>query len=272
MKQTQRILIGLIVLAGLLVGVNTVFARPAMFDSLQASSLFGSSSSEVEFMGRLEVMTPLSGSQAVEWMIAGRTVQVSAGTEIKGSLAIGEMVKVHARVMADGILVAREIESAAGAGTGTDDGVASGNEIEFYGTVQEITTSTWMISGKQVTILNSTEIKGSLTVGDMVKVHALAQDDGSWVAREIELAAGDDGEDGSKNSSDDDLNDDLDQSNDDDRFDGSDDNSNDGSDDNPGDDMDDNSGDDSDDNPDDNEDDSDEYDDDSGESDNGDDD
>lgn len=60
--------------------------------------------SEIEFSGIVESMG------AETWLIAGRSVRVTSQTEIKGAIAVGNTVKVHA-VLGDGDeLTAREIE------------------------------------------------------------------------------------------------------------------------------------------------------------------
>ena len=43
-----------------------------------------------------------------------------------------------------------------------------------------------MVDGKMVLIVPQTEIKGNLVVGDFVKVEAWQQQDGSFIAHEIE--------------------------------------------------------------------------------------
>lgn len=68
------------------------------------------SENKVEFTGAVEVMA------SDVWVIGGRTVAVTAATEIKPGLEIGTLVKVHAVRQADGTLWAREMEAA-----GNDD-------------------------------------------------------------------------------------------------------------------------------------------------------
>jgi hypothetical protein len=76
---------------------------------------------EVEFRGAVEVIA------ATGWVIGGRTVQVTGATEIGAGIDIGSEVKVHARVQADGSLLAREIELV---DAGDDDGNSNGNGNE----------------------------------------------------------------------------------------------------------------------------------------------
>jgi uncharacterized membrane protein YgcG len=59
-------------------------------------------------------------------------------------------------------------------------------KIEFTGIVSSLTAESWIVSGRVVGITPQTEILGSISVGDMVKVHALVNTDGSLSALEIE--------------------------------------------------------------------------------------
>jgi hypothetical protein len=61
-----------------------------------------------------------------------------------------------------------------------------GEEIEFTGVVEAISGSTWTIAGRTLAVLEGTEIKDSIAVGDTVKVHAFTAADGALTAREIE--------------------------------------------------------------------------------------
>lgn len=72
---------------------------------------------------------------------------------------------------------------------------ASQGEIEFTGKVESIAPEAWIVDGRTIQIAPGTEIKGVINVGDTVKVHAIMADDGSLIAREIELAGMDDEDD-----------------------------------------------------------------------------
>jgi hypothetical protein len=130
---------------------------------------------EVEFTGVVEAKT------AESWTISGRMVVIIAGrTQIKNEIQVGDTVKVHALIGAEGRLTAREIELARGA--------SSTEELEFRGAVESMTAEVWSIGGKRVVVIaGRTEIKGDIKVGDTVKVHVLVGVDGKLTAREIEL-------------------------------------------------------------------------------------
>ena len=89
-------------------------------------------------------------------------------------------------------------------------------EIEFFGTIEEKGSSTWLISGIIVQIDQDTEFEGALEVGTLVKVEAMTQEDGSLLALEISSDLGDDSGDDMDDDSDDDLDDDSDDDMDDD--------------------------------------------------------
>jgi hypothetical protein len=164
--------------------------EPARDDDRQggiAPTISVTPQSEIEFNGIVEAISTTS------WTIGGRTVAVTNQTEIKGTIQVGDSVKVHALVAADGSLTAREIEPARDGdhqgGIEPTIAVTPQSEKEFTGTVEAMTGSTWTVAGRLVTISTQTEIKGAIQVGDNVKVHAILAGDGSLVAREIELVA-----------------------------------------------------------------------------------
>ena len=64
--------------------------------------------------------------------------------------------------------------------------IADDDEIEFTGLVEAIGPDSWTVAGRKLSISSQTEIKGSIEVGDMVKVHAYKSGDGTLSAREIE--------------------------------------------------------------------------------------
>jgi hypothetical protein len=70
----------------------------------------------------------------------------------------------------------------------SSDNTSPIDEMEITGTLESINGNVWIIDGQAVTVTTSTEVKGSLVVGDLVKVHASPSADGSLVAREIEIA------------------------------------------------------------------------------------
>jgi hypothetical protein len=204
-------------------------------DPVQARDPATLAGAEFDFSGTVEAMA------VDEWTVGGTTFAVTPQTEIKALFDIGDLARVHLMVLADGALVAREIEA-------TDailDDASAGDEVEFVGFIDSIATDHWVVGGRTLAITPQTEIMGTFDLGDPVKVHAIVGSGGNLTAREIEPAdIGDDGPIGDDDNGDDNGND----NGDDNSNDNGDDNSNDNGDDNSNDNGDDNSNDNGDDN------------------------
>ncbi len=160
-----------------------------------------------EFKGIIE---SISGGV---YVIGGRTVHTDASTEIKGMLAVGDMVEVEAFLKTDGSYLAHEIEKEDD--FDDDDFEMKDGKLEFTGTVDSITGNIWIIAGYTIMVGPGTEIEGNPQPGDLVKVEAFLQADGvTYLAHEIEFEDDDMHEDDSDN--DDDRDDDRDDDHDDD--------------------------------------------------------
>jgi len=70
-------------------------------------------------------------------------------------------------------------------------------EVEFTGTVETITPTSWTVSGRVLTIAPETQIEGVINVGDLVEVSASTASDGTLTAHKIRLE-----EEGNANSND----------------------------------------------------------------------
>jgi uncharacterized membrane protein YgcG len=73
---------------------------------------------EIEFSGTLE-------ATGATWIVSGTRFEIDGGTEIRGTLFVGDRVKVRARRLADGRLIAKRIERAEDSidnGGGDDNG------------------------------------------------------------------------------------------------------------------------------------------------------
>lgn len=162
---------------------------------------------KVEFFGTID---SISGS---DYVIAGKTVHTDMTTEIKGMLAVGDLVKVEGMLSTDGTIMAREIKLVTGeAKEPQDDDMDDDHddeEFKFSGVVESISDTLWVIGGMSFVVDSSTKIEGSPQVGDMVKVEAYQQGDGSYLAHEIEA------EDQDMDDQDDDFYDDDEEKDDD---------------------------------------------------------
>jgi hypothetical protein len=168
---------------------------------------------EVEFSGVVEA---IGGSS---WQIAGVTVLVNGGTEIRDNPQVGQRVKVRAWQDASGSLTALRIEpdhsgepqatapvappatatnddDDGGGGPGPspsntprpgddDDDDEHDEEQEWEGTLESVNGSTWVIAGRAVTVTGETEIEHNPQVGDRVRVKAKLRNQ-VWVAEKIE--------------------------------------------------------------------------------------
>lgn len=130
--------------------------------------------------GEIEIVGVVDAVTATSITLNGQVIDISTA-ELNDTIAVGAVVKIHLSVAADGTFVAREVELAVG-----DDG-----ELEMFGTVQALTATTVTING-QVIDISLAEMKDALAVGSFVKVHFSMAADGTLVAREVELALGDD--------------------------------------------------------------------------------
>lgn len=132
---------------------------------------------EVEVIGAVESL----GSAAL--VVNGLTFDVSAAEMPGGTPAVGDRVKVHASLSADGRWIAREVERFVDNST---SGAAPVGEVEITGTLTEIGTDFIVVSGQTIGTVGA-EIKDTLVIGALVKVH-MSVVSGQWVAHEVELA------------------------------------------------------------------------------------
>jgi len=139
------------------------------------------SGSEMSFSGHVQAMSSDS------WTVEGVSFNVNGATQIKGDIAVGDMVKVHLTLdSAAGTLLATEIE------TSTEpqiDEPPEAGDYEFVGVVTAMEAGTWTIDDKTVTITDQTEVKDAIILGDTVEVQAKVTIDGTIAAQEIKLSS-----------------------------------------------------------------------------------
>ncbi|HSB88758.1 MAG TPA: DUF5666 domain-containing protein [Anaerolineales bacterium] len=141
------------------------------------------SGTEVEFIGVVGSIGDAS------WTVDDKAVAVDTATEIKDAIVVGDTVKVHASLQADGSLLATEIklaEDSNGDGAEDEDGMLP-DELHFFGAVEDMQADHWVVGGTTFLITPDTEIKDTIVVGDFVKVEATQDASGAYVAQEIEL-------------------------------------------------------------------------------------
>jgi len=155
-------------------------------------------SPDVEF----KLYGEVEGMGDESWVVSGEVIYVDTTTKIEGKINLTDLVEVEGKVV-DGKLLAKKIsleDSLPGSETGvtktptpvstmvpgTTETAPAGLEVEFKGILESMSGNIWVVDGKSLTILPQTEIKGQLMVGDLIKVHAWRQLDGSLIAREVE--------------------------------------------------------------------------------------
>lgn len=81
--------------------------------------------------------------------------------------------------------------------------VDEGEDGEFFGTVEQISDTAWVVSGQTFLVTAGTEIDGGIDLGDTVKVEFATNADGSRTALEIETDDEDDAQDEDENEDED---------------------------------------------------------------------
>jgi hypothetical protein len=159
----------------------------------------------VAFTGVVEAM---NGTQ---WTVSGQTLTLDPQVSLDPNIGVGDRVKVEANVSADGSVVALKVESpanddvvstpAADAGSISAQAetpaadpsftqVAGNAQNEIFGAVEAMTTDTITVNGVTYNLAQGfTEIKDIVVVGDQVKLHVIANADGTFTVREIEKSA-----------------------------------------------------------------------------------
>lgn len=142
------------------------------------------------------VVTALPDTQGWigEWTVGGRVVRVTAATRIEqraGPPEVGIYVKVEGPARADGSIDATKIETSMRGGGGV-------RLEKFRGVVESLPSSPgligeWTVGGRTVRVAATTTIKqkhGPVAVGVTVEVEGIPQNDGSFLAVEIETQNG----------------------------------------------------------------------------------
>src|SRR3990170_5129665 len=201
MKLTRWLPMTLVVLAGFTLAACTGTSVQLQSAEVETGP---SGESEMEFTGLVDSIGPDA------WSVGGLTVGITSATEIAGEPQVGDLVKVHALIVPPETLMAREIslaDSPTDEPSSTIVPPAPGDEIEFVGQVVTIAADAWTVDDQIVAVTSDTEINGTITVGDLVKVHALIGPDMSLTAREIEPASQEDalGDDDEQDDDEEDL-------------------------------------------------------------------
>lgn len=119
----------------------------------------------------------ISAIDGDQWTIAGLSITVPPDLAATLSFQIGDWVRVWGRILPDGTRIADRFDYA----------VNDKEKLRFTGVVESMGADQWIISGVPVKVDSETEIEGTPQVGDVVHVAFVILEDGSWLAKEIEI-------------------------------------------------------------------------------------
>jgi hypothetical protein len=108
------------------------------------------------------------------WTISGIVITIDGSTNIEGKPAPGDVVRVRGWIQANGTWLASHIHLAQ-----EDE-----RTFEISGEIQSI--DPWRVAGITFETREWTEIDPDLMTGDRVRVSGRIQEDGTWIAYEIE--------------------------------------------------------------------------------------
>ena len=132
--------------------------------------VFGQTESNIEFYGTIQS----ANNTAI--VINGQIIDVR-GALVNAAFTTGAAVRVQATMLADGSLVARQIDPLP---VGIIPGI-----VEISGTVIDLAATTLTLNGQIIDITDA-EISGSITLGQSVRVFAVATAPGVWQARFVD--------------------------------------------------------------------------------------
>lgn len=139
---------------------------------LLAVPALAETTNEVEIVGTVTAMTPgmvVVNEQAIDLSQA----------EVKTTLALGAVVRVEGTLRPDGTILAREISAVA------DDDLQPG-ELIIKGVLEMVDGDFFIIGGQRITVADAV-VEAGVAIGVKVEVYASVADDGTWVARKVEL-------------------------------------------------------------------------------------
>ncbi len=144
----------------------------------------------VKFLGRIERL-PSADNRIGDWVVSGRTVRVTANTQIKQerfNVMIGALVEVEGVAQNDGAIIANKIEVKANLDNPT-------LFVNFRGVIEMLPNTQnfvgdWKVSGRAVKVTDQTRInqeRGQPAVGATVEIAGSLNTDGSVNAQRIEV-------------------------------------------------------------------------------------
>jgi hypothetical protein len=145
----------------------------------------GNAGEERKFYGAISQLPNTQNLFGV-WVIGGRSVNVSAATELKnGPFTIGLIVEVRFTRQNDGSLLATKIEGKQSA-SGENRRLGKAFGILQLRPPAPAVVGTWEIASVTYAVSTTTKLEGSLNVGDCVQVHYRTDAIGARQARKID--------------------------------------------------------------------------------------
>jgi hypothetical protein len=124
---------------------------------------------------KIEIIGAIDAVTADTITVHGYTVHTT-GALIQATLEVNKGVKIEGTLLSDGSVQAREIYAIRLS--------AKIQTLELVGVVTSIDETTIGLDGQSFSLAGA-QIKGTIVVGDTVKVEAVLQTDGTWAAREV---------------------------------------------------------------------------------------
>lgn len=153
---------------GDLARVEGVILENGAFEAVKILGVGDDTGLPFEFVGVIETIG------AGFWTVSGVNIAISEDTAIDEGLSLGDIVRVQGRILEDGTWQARRIERA-----------LEGRQVfEITGHIESM--NPWRVAGISFETRTWTDIDPGLEVGDLVHVEGEVQEDGTWVAFEIE--------------------------------------------------------------------------------------
>jgi hypothetical protein len=110
------------------------------------------------------------------WMVGGRTIGITSGTQIQGEPKMGYVASVKGALQPDNSIQALEIRI----GVGVD-------RVKLEGPVESIEDDIWQVGSRTVYVPPDADISGRVGIGRTAQVKGSLQLDGSLYAAEIDM-------------------------------------------------------------------------------------
>lgn len=129
--------------------------------------------------GDIEIIGTLISIDTGTLVVDTTVIAITPETIFKDAIEVGDMIKVEAYNAEDSTLTADKVELY------DQNGYGYSLKVKVVGYVDSFTSDTIIVSGVIITVTEQTKIVGDIVVGDVVRVHAFVDEDGSLTAWKI---------------------------------------------------------------------------------------